>query len=220
MCHAVLTAQVWQPRASAVSGLLWVHSWRISASAISPSQSTKRWSCAAPATTLQLIRASANAGLTAAVGPIFSSAELTRNVMRGHRATSAPLLRIASRTAAHPALPNARRFAGGWPVTFRDQSCAAGPCRSWNGSWNERRSHARVVGAFGAFTCAIRAGRASAAAQRSTLNPRVRGSSPWRRTHLDLALSDPALHWRGEDRGPMSYLTATVLAWPMWERVT
>ena len=39
-------------------------------------------------------------------------------------------------------------------------------------------------------------------------------------TRSDLALSGMAIHRRGPDRGPMSYLTATVLAWPMWEKVT
>ena len=51
--------------------------------------------------------------------------------MRGHTATTAPLLRMASRTGVErgtPVLPNARRLAGGWPVTLRDRFLL---CRPW-----------------------------------------------------------------------------------------
>jgi hypothetical protein len=60
---------------------------------------------------------------------------------------------------------------------------AVGP---WNGSWHEYRPYARVSGASRAFRCAIAAGRASADFEHPTLNPRVRGSSPWRRTRSGL----------------------------------
>jgi hypothetical protein len=67
----------------------------------------------------------------------------------------------------------------------------------WNGSWNEYLPDVRVLHASGAFTCAIRAGRAFAAAQRSTLNPRVRGSSPWRRTRTELGILGVKRHLVG-----------------------
>src|SRR6516225_512798 len=68
---------------------------------------------------------------------------------------------------------------------------AAGP---WNGSRHEYRPYARVSGASRAFTCAIAAGRASADAEHPTLNPRVRGSSPWRRTRRSSRLTCTYLH--------------------------
>ena len=62
---------------------------------------------------------------------------------------------------------------------------AVGP---WNGPWNEYLPDVRVLHASGAFTCAIGAGRTSVDSERPSLNPRVRGSSPWRRTRPDLGI--------------------------------
>ena len=74
---------------------------------------------------------------------------------------------------AGPAIDGVERFVERVPVA----PCALGALRV--GSW------------------AVRAGRASGAPQQSTLNPRVRGSSPWRRTRADLLRrrSRPAKSW-------------------------
>ena len=44
------------------------------------------------------------------------------------------------------------------------------------------------MSAIAAPVCGIRAGSAFGAAGQATLNPRVRGSSPWRRTRSDLGI--------------------------------
>jgi hypothetical protein len=60
-CQAVLPARVWQPLAPAAPARHRVTADGSGQSAISPGQPTKRWSCAAPAITLQLMPASAGA---------------------------------------------------------------------------------------------------------------------------------------------------------------
>jgi hypothetical protein len=54
----------------------------------------------------------------------------------------------------------------------------------WNGLWNEFQENCvRLV--LSVHDCAgVCAGSAFRAPQRSSLNPRVRGSSPWRRTRV------------------------------------
>ena len=70
----------------------------------------------------------------------------------------------------------------------------------WNDSWNEHRLHQCAICAFGALACGHCAGRTPGTPERSTLNPRVRGSSPWRRTRPELhrlasGVRPPASAW-------------------------
>jgi hypothetical protein len=55
-----------------------------------------------------------------------------------------------------------------------------------DGSWNESGRRVGASSAFRAFSCAVCAGSALGVARRPSLNPRVRGSSLWRRTRTDL----------------------------------
>jgi hypothetical protein len=52
----------------------------------------------------------------------------------------------------------------------------------WNDSWNEHQRKLCATGAFRALRRDICAGRALLAPQRSSFNPWVQGSSPWRPT--------------------------------------
>ena len=52
----------------------------------------------------------------------------------------------------------------------------------WDDSWDEYRPYPCAMCAFCASARDICAGRTHGAAKQPTLNPRVRGSSPWRRT--------------------------------------
>jgi hypothetical protein len=54
---------------------------------------------------------------------------------------------------------------------------------SWNGSWNEYQPHCCALGASLAYSWDVGAGWAFAAPQRSSFNPWVQGSSPWRPTN-------------------------------------
>jgi len=68
----------------------------------------------------------------------------------------------------------------------------------WNESWNECRGIVVRCVRSGRPRGGVCAGSALGAAGRSSLNPRVRGSSPWRRTRPDLAFLSqevvPAAH--------------------------
>jgi hypothetical protein len=57
----------------------------------------------------------------------------------------------------------------------------------WNDSWNDYRLYPCAICAFRASACGHCAGRTPGTPERPTLNPRVRGSSPWRRTRLTWA---------------------------------
>jgi hypothetical protein len=58
--------------------------------------------------------------------------------------------------------------------------------RAWTGSWTGAPANPSATSAISAITRGICAASAHGARSRTSLNPRVRGSSPWRRTRSDL----------------------------------
>jgi hypothetical protein len=71
---------------------------------------------------------------------------------------------------------------------------ADGRSKSWTGSWTELAAKTGAMSVLGASARVICAGRALAASGRATLNPRVRGSSPWRRTRRSSRFSEDHFH--------------------------
>src|SRR5215469_8277530 len=91
-------------------------------------------------------------------------------------ALRAPRCNWAARARSHGAVS----------ITYCDGSPPSSAWLPWDDSWDERQPYSCAMCAFCASICGIRAGRTPGAAKQPTLNPRVRGSSPWRRTRADL----------------------------------
>jgi hypothetical protein len=125
-------------------------------------------------------------------GAAYAACPVAADLPAHARDTGALMMTELTRDRAGP-----RRL---WLATLSDR-IRLRLARPWNGSWNECRRKFCAMGAFRASTRCICAVRALLAPKRSPLNPRVRGSSPWRRTRTELhRLAPGARHCLGVER--------------------